>query len=1777
MSFSEQTWRTRASANLVNFQQWLKKGDAPYIVYSTVAGLTIWPLIEAVVKTGQWETGLVALYSVAGGMGANLVAEQLQRWRDQAQKKETVMEADVVDWIAREVPNQTELRQAVDAIITHFEAIPQLHKEMNGADWQPIATALRKELQKLGTLETFAPIINSTVAMGDQSVAVGGDVNAPIMTGAQATYIAQLVQAPTHESATLPPNLQAYLFNLYNLITRYFNVEELHTLCFDLNVEFEDLPGEGRSVKARELVYYLDRQQRIPELVKRLEEVRPTVQWPVFYPVDDGAKAPFKGMDFFDEKDADLFFGREQLTAQLVGYLREHRFLAVIGASGSGKSSVVRAGMIRTLRHGKQLEGRVLPPKDSENWSILTITPSNNPVEELALALTRDLPTASETSAIKEELAADTGNLNLYARKLLQRQNHSQLLLVVDQFEELFTLCEDELIRRAFVENLLRATISESGRMYVVIVLRADFYAQCDQYPILREAVSQNQIYIGAMNGAELRQAIEKPAIKEGWAFDVGLTDIFLRDVGAVENRDPEPGALPLLSHALLETWRRRSRHILTLQGYLAAGGVRGAIAETAETVYQALSDEQKQLTRQIFLRLTGVGDGLYTRRRVYREDIQIHGINKAAVDETLQSLVETRLVTANTETQTERQTIEVAHEALIRVWPRLQEWLEQDREDIRLLHEIENAVRTWNEHNQDPSFLYRGLRLSRIEGWLAETTLSPNEQAQMFINASLAERERQQVEEKKKRQTAEQLKVQRRIGAAIGIFLVIAVALAFFAFNERNQANMARATSVFNEELAVTGEAVANEAKATSEAAEATSEAIAGSESIAREIAVVAEATSVANANLASTREAEALELKDTQESIARSQQLVALSEELSNRTPNLAFLLAIEAAKQAYTTQTFNTLLNSSLTLPLKPPVQIQHPTLTRAKWNQLETQVMTLGEDEFVRIWDSNSNEMLFELTLDNETADASWSPTGTLIATVDKQGIIKLWDALTGKQVGDDYEHGKIGDSLRIEWNSVGTHFFVRSSHFVSLWQVNNGQAAAKSKFNLENANVNEVIWNATGTHFFIRISNVVFVHNLEDFFVITHEDKVVSAQWESSGTRIISASQDKSVQIWDIITQKLTIRFDHDEKVLGALWNDDGSQVLSYSEDGQIYVWNSSDKTLVFHKQYKDADSPSDQLDNSLEVNWSENDKRITAFSRSGIIKTWEVESGELEGVPILQSERILDVKGFGSNRFILVRSGENANNFGLLPNARRPGYITLWDTIDGEQIFRRGFDDAINEIVWSGRSLHSRILVYGKNNSVNIWSRYEGDLLFSMYQDDEIVGAEWSDDEKSILTYSKDGRVMVWSLQDDEYDGFNGGRVAIEDGLWNEDQTLIMYFFESSSHPVVWNSESGFPDEPTPLYVNLTVLGVDWSPDESMFLTNHAKFGGPAGVWVWDTNTNKRLFILPHDDTVSSAYWSSDGKYIITSSRDKFVRIWSVEDIENPQIVQTFEHDKAVFDARWSEDEDRILTVSGDNIVPPTSQVRFGTESGSVQIWDVNDTTEPIIILPHDEVPLFARWNRDERLVVTGAEDNIVRIWDTNLEEPLIREFDIAQPVNQQIAFITGDERQIIIADDTAILGGFWNQDETQLMVRSKNGTVAVWDTVTGNLLFSINHQNSVQYAEWNNDESKVLTFSSDSVRLSDAQNGRELFSLDTNLVSVANVAWSLDNTNILVLTKTRHVYEIPVDLDGLIEIACSKAYRNLSIEEWGQYFPNEPYRTTCDNLPAYTSVSEGS
>ena len=431
---------------------------------------------------------------------------------------------------------------------------------------------------------------------------------------------------------------------------------------------------------------------------------------------------PYRGLLYFREEDAPFFFGREAAIAQLTSTMQQHSLVAVVGASGSGKSSVVRAGLVPELRKSRE---RI--------WEVVTMVPTDRPVHALAAVLLPFLePGMTETdrlielNKLAEALLSQTIKLREVVDRVLSKQpGTDRLLLIADQWEELFTLCKDDRARRCFIDNILEATATT--QLSAVLTLRGDFFGRAiTDYRPLSDRVQGAQVNLGPMKREELRLAIEEPAKKVGLTFEAGLVDLML------EQASDEPGHLPLLEFVLRQLWEQRRGGELHHEAYRAMGQLEGAIAAKADSIYGGLSPDDQRRVQQIFLRLVRPGEGeADTRRRATSTEL----------GEEAQSLVKTladeRLVVTSRLAGSVEDTVEVSHEALVRHWSHLKDWVEADRQFLLWQQRLNVMRKEWEAGQRSADLLLRGQPLREAVERLQNRpeSFSPDERA--FVTAS--------------------------------------------------------------------------------------------------------------------------------------------------------------------------------------------------------------------------------------------------------------------------------------------------------------------------------------------------------------------------------------------------------------------------------------------------------------------------------------------------------------------------------------------------------------------------------------------------------------------------------------------------------------------------------------------------------------------------------------------------------------------------------------------------------------------------------------------------------------------------------------------------------------------------------------------------------------------------------------------------------------------------------------------------------------------------------
>ncbi|MFJ8466358.1 nSTAND1 domain-containing NTPase [Streptomyces swartbergensis] len=524
-------------------------------------------------------------------------------------------------------------------------------------------------------------------------------------------------------------------------------------------------------------------------------------------PPAPGGVCPYRGLASYRREDARWFFGRERSTEALVAQLRAVAetggLVMLVGASGAGKSSLLNAGLVPALRDGALGEDLGGDRDDSGSsdlsggggraTEVVQLVPGGDPLAELTRCIPDLGPVVAAARggaggpAVEDPVVPATvgprvprgpdvrAAVAAWARR--EAPAGARPVVIVDQFEETFTLCPDEAERRAFVE-VLHAACSPGGDgdpapAVVVLGIRADFYERCLRYPELADALQHRHMVLGPLTTAELREAVTGPAKAVGLELEPGLAELIVREVSADGPRGAhDAGVLPLLSHALLATWQRRKAGRLTLAGYRAAGGIQGAVAATAERAWSGLDPAARTAARLLLLRLVRLGeDTQATRRRGTRRQLADESTDPGKTEESLEALVRARLVTLDAET------VEITHEALLHAWPRLRDWIDDDRQGNLLRQRLEEDGRAWEESGRDTSLLYRGSRLERAHGWAksaGDTFLTRS--AVEFLAASVRLRRRI-------------IWISRSAVAALVVLALLAVGAAVVAWKQRDEA----------------------------------------------------------------------------------------------------------------------------------------------------------------------------------------------------------------------------------------------------------------------------------------------------------------------------------------------------------------------------------------------------------------------------------------------------------------------------------------------------------------------------------------------------------------------------------------------------------------------------------------------------------------------------------------------------------------------------------------------------------------------------------------------------------------------------------------------------------------------------------------------------------------------------------------------------------------------------------------------------------------------------
>ncbi|MGH3815914.1 MAG: AAA family ATPase [Pseudonocardiaceae bacterium] len=923
---------------------------------------------------------------------------------------------------------------------------------------------------------------------------------------------------------------------------------------------------------------------------------------------------PYKGLAAFGEEDADWFFGRarstETLLVQLCGALDVGGIVMLVGASGAGKSSLINAGLVPALARGALTMG-------SGNWPLVIMTPGIDPLDELVRhvpELTETLDTAQYTTRVEstetdtdpaetgQDADAADGSGSISVSQFASRvraacaahveraaadaatsPSASRLIVVVDQFEETFTLCRSEQRRRLFVEALDAASTPDKpggvAPALVVVGVRADFYRRCLNYPELAAALQDRQMVLGPMMAVELREAVTSPAKAVGLHVETGLVELMLRDLGVnsgraragVGRRSYDAGALPLLSHAVLSTWQRREGDTLTIAGYRAAGGIQGAVAETAERAWARLDTAGQAAARAVLLQLVRLGDDTKdTRRRVTREDVLRQVGSGAAVRQALEVLARARLVILDAGS------VEITHEALLEAWPRLRDWIDEDRAGHLARQRLVEDAAVWDREGCDPSLLYRGSRLDYARHLLRTANSSgPTGLPRDFLIAST-------------RQWRRNIWARRAAVATVVVFALIAASAALVAMRQRDEA-MFRQVVAEADRIQATDPSLSAQLNLVAHQKRPgdndvytrlveTQSAPLATPLVGHSGAVYLTSFSPDGHTLATASYDRTIRLWDTRDKTNPK----ALGQPLTGHASWVSSAVfspdgrTLATAGDDKTVRLWN-VTDPANPVPLGPPLSAQSGTIYLVAFSPDGRVLATANEDHTARLWNLSdpTHPALLGKPLAGHQAPVrsiAYSPDGRTLATTGDDMTVRLWN------LADPANPVPLGSPLTGHDDGVHSVAFGpngrllatgSSDNTVRLWDVSDATApvALGQPLTVHDAPVWSVAFSpdgrllATGsTDGMAKLWNVADPSHVEPFSqpLAGGTSTVFAVAFSPDGRTLATGSEDANARLWSIPSAVLADRVPRASR---PAFSPDGRLLAVGSEDRTVRLWD----------------------------------------------------------------------------------------------------------------------------------------------------------------------------------------------------------------------------------------------------------------------------------------------------------------------------------------------------------------------------------------------------------------------------------------------------------------------------------------------------------------------------------------------------------------------------------------------------------------------------------------
>ncbi|MEU1183147.1 helix-turn-helix domain-containing protein [Streptomyces sp. NPDC005820] len=1175
----------------------------------------------------------------------------------------------------------------------------------------------------------------------------------------------------------------------------------------------------------------------------------------------DGESCPYPGLSAFGPRDTGRFFGRDQAVAALVRRLAQ-RFgkgpVAVVALSGSGKSSLLGAGLVPALADGGRGTGSDGPlPVDVDRASfvgadapIVMCTPTARPLSALTQALRAALP-----AGLLDHLHDEDGPPGERSRQLLAalrsftaareaapctaaaaRPPHG-CVLIVDQFEEVFTLCDDEAERSAYVTTLVALADSDEpaaeGAFAVVLGVRADVTGRCLEYPPLVPVVSDGLFALGAMTTDELRECIIRPATATGTSLEPGLVELLLRDLGvadtsdsAGEGPDPavpisRPGVLPLLGHALRETWQRRSDSTMTVAGYLATGGIHGSVATAAEDLFAALSPARQDAARRLLLRLVRVGEDNEASRRPRTTTELLDGLrDPAAARATLDALVTARLLTVDADR------VEIAHEALLRAWPRLRTWVRTTRADLLLHQQLGAAAREWDRENRDPSLLYRGARLTAAREWAAgpsgrDSVPTPVEAD--FLRASDRE------EDLRRRLSRRRVRQQRTGVVVLTVLLALALLAGATVFQQRISADEQRRTALSQAMAARSAQLAFGQPEASMLLAEA---------------AYRTSRTTEARSALLST-------------------QANAFAGRLTGHRGPVNSVVFGPGRQLASASSDGTVRLWDVVTRRGAGELVGHHGPVRSVAFSPDGRTLASAGSDATVRLWSVSARRQIAVLKGHQGPVRAvTFSPDGRTVASAGRDATVRLWDTRTGRQTARLPGHS--GDVLALAYAPDGSRLAsAGSDRTVRLWNPRTRRATAVLKGH--SGDVLAVAFSPDGRVLAtggadrtVRLWDPA-THR-QTALLTGHDDDVNGLAFGPGGHTVVSAGGDGTIVRWDVHTRRPVDSFSgHTDYVMAVAVAEKGDLLATAGFDGTMALWDLTGHTLSAYpvsELWKAAFSPDGRM--------------LASAATDGVVQLWDVA----------RRVRIRTLTGHSGAAYAVAFSPDGR----WLASAGADHTVRLWPvTADGgAPVVLTGHTRAVFDVAFSpdGRWLASA----SADHTVRLWRVSASGRPVSARatvlagHTDFVNCLAFSPDSAMVVSGSDDLTLRLWDVS----------RARPAAVLTAKGGSVRAVAFAPDGHTLASSGNDGVIRVWDVARARVTgllgqhvgsVRGLAFSPDGRSL----ASSGNDRTVRVWDLRRRRLVATLTgHTRAVWSVAYAPDGRSVASAGNDGTVRLWDL-------------------------------------------------------------------------------------------------------------------------------------------------------------------------------------------------------------------------------------------------------------------------------------------------------